>query len=208
MFFFLTLFLQDVWGYSPVRTALAYLPFVPANLAGTVIAQRAVPRIGPRPLLIGGGVTAAGGMFWLSRISAHSSFAGGMLGPEMVLAAGLGVLFMLVFLVGLAGVEHRDAGAASSLVNVGQQIGSSIGLAVVGTVAWSAVASSLRSHAARAATAGARTSVYDHALAAGFSRGYLVSAAVLALAAIIALTLIRLTRHDLSGPARSGRTAV
>ena len=132
-----------------------------------------------------------------------------MLGPEMVLGAGLGLLFVLIFLVGLTKVSNNDTGVASSLVNVGQQVGGSIGLAVLGTVAWSAVASSLRSQAAAAARAGVhatgaraaalQTQIYHHALATGFSRGYLVSAGVLALAAIIALAMIRVRRQDLSG---------
>jgi EmrB/QacA subfamily drug resistance transporter len=209
MFFFLTLFIQDVWGYSALRTGLAYLPFVPAILAATVVAQQAVTRIGARPLLIAGSVLAAGGMFWLSRITEHSTFAGGVLGPELVLGAGMGLLFVLIFLVGLTKVRNDDTGVASSLVNVGQQVGGSIGLAVLGTVAWSAVASSVRSQAAAAARAGvhptgaraaaAQTRMYDHALATGFARGYLVSAGVLVLALIIALAVIRVTRHDLSG---------
>ena len=126
-------------------------------------------------------------MFWLSRITEHSTFAGGMLGPEMVLGAGLGLLFVPVFLVGLTKVSNNDTGVASSLINVGQQVGGSIGLAIFGTVAWSAVASSRRSQAAAAARAGVhvsgaraaalQTHIYDHALATGFSRGYLVSAA-------------------------------
>ena len=209
MFFFLTLFIQDVWGYSALKTGVAYLPFVPVVLAATVVAQQGVTRIGARPLLIAGSALGAGGMFWLSRITEHSTFAGGMLGPEMVLGAGLGLLFVLIFLVGLTKVRNDDTGVASSLVNVGQQVGGSIGLAVVGTVAWSAVASSLRSQAAAAARAGVhatgaraatvQTRMYDHALATGFSRGYLVSAGVLALAVIIALAMIRVTRQDLSG---------
>ena len=209
MFFFLTLFIQDVWGYSALKTGVAYLPFVPVVLAATVVAQQGVTRIGARPLLIAGSALGAGGMFWLSRITEHSTLAGGMLGPEMVLGAGLGPLFVLIFLVGLTKVRNDDTGVASSLVNVGQQVGGSIGLAVVGTVAWSAVASSLRSQAAAAARAGVhstgaraatvQTRMYDHALATGFSRGYLVSAGVLALAVIIALAMIRVTRQDLSG---------
>ena len=209
MFFFLTLFIQDVWGYSPLKTGVAYLPFVPAVLVTTVVTQQAVTRIGARPLLIAGGAIAAGGMFWLSRITEHSTFAGGMLGPELVLGAGLGPLFVLIFLVGLTKVSDNDTGVASSLVNVGQQVGGSIGLAVLGTVAWSAVASSLRSQAAAAASAGVHASgapaaavqarMYDHALATGFSRGYLVSAGILVLAAIIALAVIRVRRQDLSG---------
>ena len=209
MFFFLTLFIQDVWGYSPLRTGLAYLPFVPAVLAATVVTQQAVTRIGARPLLIAGSAIAGGGMFWLSRITEHSTFAGGMLGPELVLGAGLGPLFVLTFLVGLTKVNPGDTGVASSLVNVGEQVGGSIGLAVIGTVAWSAVASSLRSQAAAAAKAGVHATgaraaavqarIYHHALATGFSRGYLVSAGVMALAVIIAVAVIRIRRQDLSG---------
>ena len=116
---------------------------------------------------------------------------------------------MLIFLIGLTKVRDNDTGVASSLVNVGQQVGGSVGLAVIGTVAWSAVASSLRSQAAAAARAGVhatgaraaavQTQMYHHALATGFSRGYLVSAGVLALAAVIALAMIRVRPQDLSG---------
>ncbi|MGH3193676.1 MAG: hypothetical protein ACRDOU_33960 [Streptosporangiaceae bacterium] len=171
----------------------------------TVVTQQAVTRIGARPLLIAGSAIAAGGMFWLSRITEHSSYAGGMLGPILVLGAGLGPLFVLIFLVGLTKVSDKDAGVASSLVNVGLQVGGSIRLAAVGTVAWSAVAGSLRSQAAATARAGvhasaaAQTRMYDHALATGFSTGYLVSAGVMVLAVIIALAVIRVTRQDLSG---------
>jgi EmrB/QacA subfamily drug resistance transporter len=209
MFFFLTLFIQEVRGYSALRTGVAYLPYVPAILVMTVVAQRGVSRIGARPLLIAGSALAAGGMFWLSRISEHSTYAGGILGPALVLGAGLGLVFVPVSLVILNKVTTGDAGAASSLNNVGEQVGGSIGLAVVGTVAWSAVASSLRSQAATAARAGVhatgaraaavQTQMYHHALATGFSRGFLVSAGVMALAAIIAVAMIRVSRQDLSG---------
>jgi len=205
MFFFLTLFIQDVWGYSALKTGLAYLPFIPAVLATTVITQLLVTRVGARPLLAIGALVAAGGMFWLSRLTEHSTYASGVLWPEVVLGAGLGPLFVLLFLVGLTKVRENDAGVASSLVNVGQQVGGSIGLAVLGTVAWSAVASSVRSQAAAAARAGVhvsaalRTQMDAHAMATGFARGYLVSAGVLALIVIITLAMIRIRRQDLSG---------
>jgi len=209
MFFFLTLFVQDVWGYSALKTGLAYLPFVPVILATTVVTQQAVTRVGARPLLAAGSAISAGAMFWLSRITEHSTFAGGMLGPELLLGAGLGPMFVLIFLVGLTKVRTDDAGVASSLINVGQQVGGSVGLAILGTVAWSAVASSLRSQVAAAARAGAhpsaaqaaalQTQIYHHALATGFSRGYLVSAGIMVLAVIIALAMIRVTRQELSG---------
>jgi EmrB/QacA subfamily drug resistance transporter len=209
MFFFLTLFVEDVWGYSALKTGLAYLPFVPVILATTVLTQQAVTRVGARPLLAAGSAIAAGAMFWLSRITEHSTFAGGMLGPELLLGAGLGPLFVLIFLVGLTRVNTSDTGVASSLINVGQQVGGSVGLAILGTVAWSAVASSQRSQLAAAARAGVhptgagaaalQTHIYHHALATGFSRGYLVSAGIMVLAVIIALAMIRIRRQDLSG---------
>jgi EmrB/QacA subfamily drug resistance transporter len=205
MFFFLTLFIQEVWGYSALRTGVAYLPFVPVILVMTVVAQRGVSRIGARPLLITGSAIAAGGMFWMSRIKEHSTYAGGMLGPMLVLGIGLGLVFVPTSLVILNKVTTGDAGAASSLFNVGQQVGGSIGLAVVGTVAWSAVASSLRSQAANAARAGVhvsaavQTRIYDHALATGFSRGFVASAGILVLAVFIAAAMIRVTRQNLSG---------
>jgi EmrB/QacA subfamily drug resistance transporter len=212
MFFFLTLFIQDVWGYSALKTGLAYLPFVPVILAMTIIAQAQVSRIGARPLLIAGSAIAAGGMFWLSLINEHSTFAGSMLGPELILGAGLGLLFVPVYLVGLTKVRNNDTGVAASLINVGQQVGGSVGLAILGTVAWSAVASSVRSQAAAAAAAAAkagvhpsvaqaaalRAQIYHHALATGFSRGYVVSGAVMVLAVIIAVVLIRIRREALA----------
>jgi predicted MFS family arabinose efflux permease len=209
MFFFLTLFVQEVWGYSALRTAAAYLPFVPATLATTVLAQLWVSRIGARPLLIAGSAASAGGMFWLSRLTEHSTYAGGFLGPQLLLGAGLGPLFVVINLVGLHQVNTGDTGAASSLVNVGQQVGGSIGLAVVGTVAWSAVATSLRSQTAAAAQTGlhpsgpkaalAKLHIYHHALAHGFSQGYLVSAGILALILVITVFMMRITRADMSG---------
>src|SRR5262249_4429647 len=126
MFFFLTLFAQDVWGYSALKTSAAYLPFVPALLATTAVAQLGVNRIGARPLLIVGGTVAAGGMFWLSRLTEHSTYAVGVLGPELLLGAGLGPLFVVINLVGLHKVHGDDSGVASSLVNVGQEVGGSI----------------------------------------------------------------------------------
>ena len=95
MFFFLTVFVQAVWGYSALlfRTGVAYLPMMAAIMAMSAASAQLVPRIGARPLLIAGSATAAGGMSWLSRISEHSHYATGMLGPTLVTGAGLGMLF-------------------------------------------------------------------------------------------------------------------
>jgi EmrB/QacA subfamily drug resistance transporter len=209
MFFFLTIFVQTVWGYSPVRSGVSYLPMVAAIMLGSGLASQLVSRIGARPLMIGGAAAAAGGMFWLSRVTEHSTYAGGLLGPMIITGLGMGLIFVPLSLVALAGVRNNDAGAASALVNTGQQVGGSIGLAVLGTVAWSAVASSLRSvsaaaghasaHLTPAAAKAAQTAAYNHALAYGFSRGFIVSAGVALLALVIALVMIRIKREALAG---------
>ena len=152
-------------------------------------------------------------MFWLSQISEHSTYVGGLLGPMMVTAAGLGMLFMPLTLVALTRVPDRDAGLASSLLNTGQQVGGSIGLALLGTVAWTVVANSIHAQVKAAAAAAAKagqpvhpaagghlpSAIYDHALSVGFSRGFLVSAVIALLGFLVAVVMIRVTREDLAG---------
>ena len=121
-------------------------------------------------LLLGGSATATGGMYWLSRIGEHSHYTTGLLGPTLVAGAGLGMLFMPLSIVALSRVQADVAGAASSLLNTGQQVGGSIGLAVLGTVAWTAVANSTRSQSAAAAAAAARAGRRPHPAAAAGCR--------------------------------------
>ena len=210
MFFFLTLFVQNVWGYSPLKSGIAYLPMVATIMLGSALASQLVGRIGARPLIITGSALASGGMFWLSRLTEGSTYAGGLLGPMMVTALGMGLIFVPISLVSLSKVSNNDAGVASSLLNTGQQVGGALGLAVLGTVAWSAVASSLRSSAAAAAhlpaahlskaqEAAAQLATTNHALAYGFSKGFLVSAGIMLLGLIIGLVLVRVKREDLEG---------
>jgi len=207
LFFFLTLFMQAVWGYSALKTGLAYLPMSAAILATSGASPLLVPRIGARPLLLAGSAIAAGGLFWLSRITEHSAYSGGVLGPTIATGAGLGLLFMPLTLVAVAKVDDRDAGLAASLPNVAQQAGGALGLAVLGTVAWTAVAHNIHSQIAAVRNKGyplhARevpASITDHALAAGFSRAFEVSALVALLALIITITVIRVSREDLAAP--------
>ena len=218
MFFFLTIFVQNVWGYSALKTGFAYLPMVVAIMAMAGLSSQLVGRIGARPLLITGSIIGAGGMFWLSRITEHSTYVGGLLGPMLVTAAGLGMLFMPVTLVAMSKVSDRDAGLAGSLVNTGQQVGGSIGLAILGTVAWTVVANTARTAvaaskaaAAKAAAAGhpihptkaqlvhAQTAITNHSIAVGFSRGFEVSAGIALIAFLIAVFMVRVKKQDLAG---------
>jgi hypothetical protein len=213
MFFFLTLFVQTVWGYSALKTGVAYLPMVGTIMLMAGVSAQLVPRIGARPLLLAGSLIGAGGMFWLSRITEHSTYAGGLLGPMMVTAAGLGMLFMPLTLVALSKVDDRDAGLASSLLNTGQQVGGAIGLALLGTVAWTVVSNSIHAQVSAAAAAAAKTgqsvqaaagghlpaAIYNHALSIGFSRGFLVSAVIALLGFLVTVVTIRVKRSDLAG---------
>jgi EmrB/QacA subfamily drug resistance transporter len=195
MFFFLTLFLQAVWGYSALRSGLAYMPFTGAILIASGTAAQLVAKIGPRPLLLAGSLASTGGLFWLSRISEHSSYAGGVVGPTILTGVGIGLVFVPASLVALSRVAEADSGVASSLLNTGQQVGGSTGLAVLGTVAWTVVANRVHTHGANPAT-------YGHDLATGFSRGLLADAGVALLTVIVAIVAIRTRRADLAGAER------
>ncbi|HEV2256541.1 MAG TPA: MFS transporter, partial [Streptosporangiaceae bacterium] len=213
MFFFLTLFVQNVWGYSALKTGIAYLPLIGMVIVASALASQLVNRIGARPLMLAGSLVSTGGLFWLSRINENSHYASGLLGPMLVTALGMGLIFVPLSLVSLTKVADNDAGVASSLLNVGQQIGGSIGLAILGTVAWSAVATSIHSQAAAAAAAAkhasthlsaaaqaaAQKGILAHAYSTGFAKGYIVSAGIALLGLVITLLAIRVKREDLAG---------
>jgi Major Facilitator Superfamily len=213
MFFFLTLFLQLVWGYSAVKAGLAYLPMTAAIGVTSGAAAQLLPRIGARPTIAAGTVAFGSGLYWLSQLSVHGTYLHTILGPTLVAGAGLGLLFVPLTVVAMAKVPHTESGVAASLRNTAQQVGGSIGLAVLATVAFTTAASSARADAARAAAAAraghtgwqarpshaALAGIYHHALATGFARGFLIAAAIMLLALITTVATIRIRRADLAG---------
>jgi EmrB/QacA subfamily drug resistance transporter len=212
LFFFLTLFIQNVLGYSAIRTGIAYLPFAIGVVLASALASPLVARIGPRPLIVAGSAMVAGGMFWFSRLTEHAGYFSQLLGPQLVSSFGLGLVFVPLSLVALHKVAEQDSGVASSLLNTGQQVGGAVGLALLGTVAWTAVADSVRTQAAHAAAAAAKAgqplpkpgapppaSIYQHALTVGFPRAFLVAAGIALLALLIAIATIRVSRRELAG---------
>ena len=196
VFFFISLFMQEVRGYSALRTGMSFLPLTAVMLVATAAATKLIPRTGARPLLAAGSVLTSGGLYWLSLLTASSTYPGGLLGPMLLIAAGLGLLFLPLSLLSLAGVAGADSGAASSLLNTGRQVGASIGLAVLGTVAWTVVANRGRDHAGAAGPVrtAARQAAHQHALVAGFDRAFLVAAGIAVLMLAVALTTIRARR--------------
>jgi predicted MFS family arabinose efflux permease len=198
VFFFVTLFAQDVWGYSALKTGVSFLPLTVALLVAATAAGALVPRIGARPLLLAGGAASAGGMYWLSRVTEHGSYASGLLGPGLVIGTGLGLLLVPLPLVAMTGVADADSGVAASLLNAGRQVGGSIGLAVLGTVAWTVFADTARDRAGAAGTASWHAA-YQHALATGFDRAFLVASGIAALVVVVTIAAIRVRRGDQSG---------
>ncbi len=188
VFFFVNYFAQEVWGYSALKTGVTFLPLTVALLVASFAAAALVQRIGARPLLVAGAAVSAGGMYWLSRVSEHGTYAGGLLGPGLVLGVGLGLLLVPLQLVAMAGVAEGDSGVAGSLLNAGRQVGGAIGLAVLGTVAWTVVAGTARTHA-----------TYQHALTTGFDRAFAIAAAIVASTIVIPIFMIRVRRADLAG---------
>jgi len=207
VFFFLTLFVQEVWGYSALRTGMAFLPVTAAMLVGAVGATALVARIGARPLLVGGSAVTVGGLYWLSRMTEHGSYLGDLLGAGLVLGVGFGLLIVPLQLLSLTRVGEGDSGVAASLLNAGRQVGGAIGLAVLGTVGWTVVADNARAHAASGGASGAgsgagsgvASAVYQHALVVGFDRAFLVGAGIAVLILLVAVTTIRIRRADLAG---------
>jgi EmrB/QacA subfamily drug resistance transporter len=214
IFFFLTIFLQNVLGYSPVKAGLAALPFAAVIVVMSGIVSQVVARIGARPLMLAGGAITAGGMYWFSHISVHSTYLSNLLGPMLVTSAGLGLLFVPISLIALTRVRGEDSGVASSLLNTGQQVGGAIGLAALGTVTWGAVSNSVKHQVSQAAAAAAAAGhplpatkpggsvpagILHQALATGISRGFLVAAGIAAVALLITVAMIRVRREDLAG---------
>ncbi|NNN00514.1 MAG: MFS transporter [Acidimicrobiaceae bacterium] len=144
VFLFLTYYLQVTLGYSAVMTGAAFLPMV---VGLTITAQLSnislLPKFGPRPLIPFGMLVAAGSLIWLTRLGLHSSYLTDILPPLLVLGLGVGFIFAPAFNTATLGVANHDAGVASALVNTSQQIGGSIGTALLNTLAGAAATSYL-----------------------------------------------------------------
>jgi EmrB/QacA subfamily drug resistance transporter len=134
MFFFLTLFVQDVLDFSPLQAGLAFLPVSAVIAIGAGLASRFLPRFGPKPFMVVGAILAAAGLAWLTLTDVHSTYAGSILGPILVFALGMGMQFVSLTLMALSNVSTRETGAASGLLNATQQVGGSLGLSILVTM--------------------------------------------------------------------------
>src|SRR6266508_2301457 len=176
IFFFLTLYMQNVLGYSPIQTGVAYLPLTFATVIAAGISSHLLSRIGTRPVIVAGSLLSAGGVYWLSRIPVDGSYLSDLLPGMILVAIGTGPVFVGVTTAANAGVPPDKAGLAASLLNASQQLGGALGLAI-----FSALATGRTHHLLAIHTAP------PQALVAGFQRALLAGSIFLLAAALIAL---------------------
>jgi predicted MFS family arabinose efflux permease len=197
MFLFLTYYLQGTLHYSALKTGFAFLPFSAGIVVGAALATKLIAKAGPRNLMTFGLVIAAVGLVWFARIGVNPAYLVHVLPAEIVVSIGIGLVFVTLSSTALLGVADHDAGVASALVNATQQVGGSLGTALLNTVAASATASYLTTHA--------------HAIQPGLVHGYhvafLISAAVLAFGAVSSQVLVRAGTQDMQSPEPASVTA-
>jgi EmrB/QacA subfamily drug resistance transporter len=181
VFLFLTYYLQQTKGFSPLTSGVAFLPFVAGILtSSTVVVPRLLPKIGPRFIIATGQLLGMAGLLYLWRLEATSGYLGHVLPALFVMGLGMGLIFASCFNTATSGTRPADAGVASALVNTGQQVGGALGTALLNTIAATVTASYVTAHQQSA-------SVLADAAVAGETRAFLVSAGVFALGAVVSL---------------------
>ncbi len=181
MFFFISLYLQDVMHYSPIKTGISYLPLAVGIILSAGAASQVVNRVGFKIPLIAGLVLIAGGLLWFSQVpDPGGSYAADILGPSLLAAVGLGFAFVPVTIAAVTGTRPHEAGLASGLINTSQQVGGALGLAILATVANSRTQSLFHSGVHSASVA----------LTKGYDRAFLVGAGFAVAGAILAAVLI------------------
>jgi EmrB/QacA subfamily drug resistance transporter len=181
MFFFISLYMQQVLGYSPIHAGLSYLPLAVTIIVAAGLGGQLVTRFGFKTILAAGMLLVALGLVWFSRVSVGGGFISDILGPSLLAAAGLGFGFVTSTIAAVSGVEEREQGLASGLINTSQQIGGALGLAVLSTIATSRTNHVLASGA----------SSLPGALTDGFQSAFLGGAVIAALGFVATLILIR-----------------
>ncbi len=189
MWYFLSLYLQDVLRYGPLKAGFAFLPMGLAIIVGAQGSSRLLARAGPRPLVLAGSTIAAGGFFWLSALGDTSHYWGSVFGPGVLIAFALGILFTPLAAAATMGVGRSEAGLASGLLNTSRQIGGSLGLAVLATLAATETHRALHQGLSAAA-----------ALTHGFDRAFVVSGFI-AIAALVSATVIPRHQEPPAAPA-------
>ncbi|MFD4687773.1 MFS transporter, partial [Streptomyces sp. NPDC058461] len=208
LFLFLTYYLQVVKGYTPVKTGFAFLPMIAGMIVGsTQIGTRLMTRVAPR-LLMGPGFLVAGvGMLFLTQLELGSSYASLLLPGMVLLGLGMGTAFMPAMSLATQGVEPRDAGVASAMVNTSQQVGGAIGTALLNTIAASATTSYIADHIGNARSRSQQQLVQLEGLVNGYTSAIWFAVGILVVAAAIAFTFVNAGKPDMSAFTGEGADA-
>ena len=180
MFLMLTLYMQQVLGYSAMKTGLAYLAVAGTAIVWSGVAGQLVTRVGVKPVLVVGMAMLTAGLLWFTQVSVDGSYVTDLMPGFLIIGVGIGFSFVPISIAALAGVKAAEAGLASGLINTSQQIGGALGIAALSTIATSKTQDSVSSGSA-----------LPVALVDGFQSAFLVGAIVAALGVVAALTLIR-----------------
>jgi EmrB/QacA subfamily drug resistance transporter len=195
MFFFLTQYVQKVMGFSPIKAGVAFLPVSATIVVVAQVTSRLVTRV-PTRALIGGGTFVAGcGLLYLSTLDVASSYAGHVLPSIMLIAIGMGMVFVPITLAAVTRVDAQDTGIASAMLNVGQQVGGTIGLVSLITIFGHAAGSDARAH--RSTLHGPALAM--HAFTHGADMAFLAGAVLAAVGFVLAVSLIRVQQSDVQG---------
>ncbi|MEU3842040.1 MFS transporter [Streptomyces sp. NPDC028635] len=201
LFLFMTYYLQVILGYSPVRTGLAFLPLTAAIIVGsTQISARLLPHVAPRMLMVPGMVLAAGGMVILTQMTVDSSYTTEILPALLLMGLGMGLTFMPVFSTATAGVAPQDSGVTSATVNTSQQVGGSIGTALLNTVATTSSATWITAHLTNP---GQRALVIREGVVHGYTVAIWCAAAVMLLAGLVAGLMVTVRPPSHGAPAQT-----
>jgi EmrB/QacA subfamily drug resistance transporter len=201
MFFFISLYMQQILGFDALQAGLAYLPLAGSIVVSAGVASQLVNRMGVRPVLVGGLALVVVGLVWFSQVSVGGSYAADVLGPSLLAGWGLGFAFVPVTIASQGGIGESDAGLASGLINTAQQVGGALGLAVLATVANSTTNSDMSAaHGAKAALPAALTD--------GFGAAFLVGAFIALAGVVVAALTIKGKPHEVeSEPERERELA-
>ncbi|MFJ7246782.1 MFS transporter [Kitasatospora sp. NPDC098652] len=211
LFFFLVLYVQNVLGYSAIKSGVSFLPITVAILIAAGVSQPLLPRVGPKPFLVAGTVLTTASLLWFTQIEPDSSYTTGVLGPMILFGLGLGLTFVTLTLTAVSGISADQAGAASGLLNATQQVGGALGLSILVTVFGTAsrdeaktqipsfMASATPEQQADFAKSHMLPGEWGHAvLTHGVATAYWAGTALIGLALLTSIFVIKVRRSDLA----------
>ena len=198
MFLFLGLYLQIVLGYSPLRSGFAFLPFTAGIIVFAGVASQLLPKFGPKPLMVPGLVFAGIGLLMLTRITPDTSYAGYVLPSLLIMSSGMALVFIPLTSTSLHGVSNHDTGVASAMINTSQQVGGSLGTALLNTVAATAATTYVVANKeVGIAIPGVQQMFYPYGVTHGYTVAFTVSAALLFAGAVVLFFFINIGKESL-----------